>query len=45
MVMIFTIVSAVQEFLNEEKDGILQRVKEEEERKEKEIREAEEVGQ
>jgi len=43
MVMVFTIVSAVQEYLNEKKDLLVNRIKEEEERKEREEKEAEEV--
>jgi len=43
MVMIFTIVSAVQEFLNQTRDDMILAIKEEKEKKEREIREAEEV--
>ena len=41
--MIFTIVSAVQEHLNVMKDDILERIKHEAERKEREEKEADEV--
>ena len=44
MVMIFTIVSAVQEFLNQARDEMIGAIKEEKERKEREAREAEEVS-
>ena len=43
MVMIFTIVSAVQEFLNEARDQMIQNIKDDREKKEREAREAEEV--
>lgn len=43
MVMVFTIVSAVQEFLNDKKDEMITKIKDEDERKEREEKEAEEV--